>query len=374
MTSPSDDTPHPTVLGRLELFAEAPVPYVALNSRGLVEDFNRGALDFLGRTALELSGSVFSSLLEPDQRAAFSGLLHRFFGEGGSLSFDARFPLPGHPSRRAVVFGSPLSDSGGRPLLCLTLGKSPAGGRDEEDERPRLIEELKHKNVELEQFTYSVSHDLKSPLHTIKGFVDVMQHDVDNGRYGSLAKDLVRVREAADRMQELLDAILALSRAGRVIGPKDDVALGPLFGEVLRLLDAQISRRGVAVSVAPDLPAVRGDRVRLREVVQNLVENAVKFLGWQENPCVSISAVRLGAEVRVSIRDNGIGLSERDCQAIFELFRKVDPRAEGAGIGLALAKRIVEVHGGRIWAESDGPGRGTTFVFALPVDGEPILS
>lgn len=374
MTGPSDDPLHPTVLGRLELFAKAPVPFVAIDSRGLVTDFNGGALAFLGRTALELSGSAFAALLEPEQRAAFSDQLRRFFAEASPLSFDARFPLPGHPSRQAALAGSPLSDGRGRPLLCLTFRETPAGGRDEDGERPRLIDELRHKNVELEQFTYSVSHDLKSPLHTIKGFVDVMQHDIDHGRYDSLAKDLVRVRDAADRMQELLDAILALSRAGRVIGPKDEVALGPLFGEVLRLLDAQIRRRGVEVSVATDLPAVRGDRVRLREVVQNLVENAVKFLGSQGNPRVTISAERVGAEVRVSIRDNGIGLPERDRQTIFELFRKVDPRADGAGIGLALAKRIVEVHGGRIWAESEGPGRGSTFIFALPVDGEPLHS
>lgn len=374
MTGPSDDPLHPTVLGRLELFAKAPVPFVAIDSRGLVADFNGGALAFLDRTALELSGSAFCAVLEPEQRAAFSDLLRRFFAEASPLSFHARFPLAGHPSRQAALAGSPLSDGRGRPLLCLTFRETPVGGRDEDGERPRLIEELRHKNVELEQFTYSVSHDLKSPLHTIKGFVDVMQHDIDHGRYDSLAKDLVRVRDAADRMQELLDAILALSRAGRVIGPKDEVALGPLFGEVLRLLDAQIRRRGVAVSVATDLPAVRGDRVRLREVVQNLVENAVKFLGPQGNPCVTISAEKAGAEVRVSIRDNGIGLPERDRQTIFELFRKVDPRADGAGIGLALAKRIVEVHGGRIWAESEGPGRGSTFIFALPVDGEPLHS
>lgn len=369
----------PSPIGQLELFDAAPVSFLAIDPKGRIADLNREAALFLGATPEGIMGSVFSGFLGEGQRADYQALLDRFFTDAAPFDFDARFPDAQGEERRVKLCGTPLSGTDGRPLLCVTLcktrGDDPHGDRRRaESERGRLIAELKRKNLELEQFTFSVSHDLKGPLHTIKGFVEIMQHEVEGRRYDNVASDLARVRDAADRMQELLDAILALSRIGRVIGPKDEVPLGPLVEEVLRLLDGQIRRRGVAIQVAPDLPVVRGDRVRLREVVQNLVENAVKFMGVQSDPRVEISAQTSEGEVRVSVVDNGIGLLEKDQRTIFELFRKLDHGIDGAGVGLALVKRIMEVHGGRIWAESGGPGQGSTFVFTLPSAGVDVAS
>jgi signal transduction histidine kinase len=117
--------------------------------------------------------------------------------------------------------------------------------------------------------------------------------------------------------------------------------------------------------VAPDLPTVRGDRARLLEVLQNLVQNGVKFMGDQPAPRVEIGARRDGDELVHYVRDNGIGIEPRFAERIFGLFDRLDPDIDGTGIGLALVKRIVEVHGGRIWVESEGPGRGSTFCYTL---------
>jgi signal transduction histidine kinase len=120
------------------------------------------------------------------------------------------------------------------------------------------------------------------------------------------------------------------------------------------------------VEIAPDLPVVWADRPRLLEVFQNLVENAAKFTGGQSAPRIEIGARRDGETRVFYVKDNGRGIDPRFLERVFELFAKLDPGADGTGVGLALVRRIVEAHGGRVWAESDGSGRGATFCFTLP--------
>src|SRR5262249_43241418 len=148
--------------------------------------------------------------------------------------------------------------------------------------------------------------------------------------------------------------------------PPEDVPLADLAREVIGLLAGPIAHCGVTVTIADNLPVVRGDRVRLLEVMQNLVDNAIKFLGAQSEPQIEIG-VRRGDDSQVCfVRDNGVGVAPPYHDKIFGLFEQLDPRAGGTGIGLALVKRIIEVHGGKVWVESGGPGRGATFCFTLP--------
>ncbi|KKK78653.1 hypothetical protein LCGC14_2841410, partial [marine sediment metagenome] len=142
-------------------------------------------------------------------------------------------------------------------------------------------------------------------------------------------------------------------------------ALAELVTEVIELLRTKISQRRIEVKVHPNLPVVYGDRVRLHEVVQNLVENAVKYIGEQSDPRIEIGTRTHDGQTVCFVRDNGIGIDPRYHEKIFGLFDQLDARAEGSGVGLALVKRIVEVHGGRIWVESEGEGKGTAFCFSL---------
>jgi signal transduction histidine kinase len=232
-------------------------------------------------------------------------------------------------------------------------------------ERKLLIDELEKKNAELERYTYTVSHDLKSPLITIKGFLGYLEKDAVAGNFERFRTDLERVGAAADRMGQLLDDLLELSRVGRIANPPEQVALADLAAEAVQLLSGPIAARGVQVTIAPDLPVVRADRVRLGEVFQNLVENAVKFMGEQPHPEISIGVRHDNGETVCFVRDNGIGIEAQYQQKVFGLFDKLNKQSEGTGIGLALVQRIVEVHGGRIWIESEGPGKGAAFCFTL---------
>ncbi|MCP4656484.1 MAG: hypothetical protein GY856_13815 [bacterium] len=177
--------------------------------------------------------------------------------------------------------------------------------------------------------------------------------------------DVRHIRTATARMRRLLDELLELSRIGRVINPPQEVSLGELAREAIEQIDGRIAERGVEIVISPDPPLVSGDRPRLLVVLQNLIANAVKFMGSQQEPRVEIGATQEDGETICYVRDNGKGIDPRYQEKIFGLFEKLDPQAEGTGIGLALARRIIEVHGGRIWVESEGAGRGSTFFFTL---------
>jgi len=234
-----------------------------------------------------------------------------------------------------------------------------------EDEREELIGALEVQNAELERFTYTVSHDLKSPLITIKGYLGLLGEDLAAGATEAVDDDVARMTAAADKMEQLLHELLELSRIGRLANPSQEWPLGDLAREALEMVRGQIDQRGVRVEIAPDLPIVFGDRSRLVEVLQNLIGNAVKYMGDQPDPRVEVGVKSLAGETVYYVRDNGIGIEPRYLEKIFGLFDQLDPSVEGSGIGLALARRIVEVHGGRLWAESEGPGHGSTFCFTL---------
>lgn len=230
--------------------------------------------------------------------------------------------------------------------------------------------ELETKNAELERFTYTVSHDLKSPLVTIQGFLGLLKRDLDAGDRARVEHDASRITEAADTMRRQLDELLELSRVGRVVNPTEQIDLGAVARQAVALLQGAIVANGAEVRVAEDMPRVLGDRPRILEVFQNLIENAVRYGGsggGSNGPArVEIGGGLRDGEALCSVRDNGPGIDPRYHERIFDLFEKLEPTSEGTGIGLSLVRRIVEFHGGRVWVESAEEGEGSAFFFTLP--------
>lgn len=235
-----------------------------------------------------------------------------------------------------------------------------------ETHREKLISELEANNAELERFTYTVSHDLRSPLVTIKGFVGMLQKAIDEDDKKRIEDNIQRISNAADKMESMLTELLELSRVGRVLNTRVQVSLSQVTKEALELLDARIVEKNIQIKIAEELPTVFADYVRLREVMQNLIDNAIKYSSSSPNPMIEIGSKKLGEEDFIFVKDNGIGVARPYHKKIFGLFEKLDPSTEGAGIGLALVKRIVEWHGGKIWVESEGEGKGSTFYFTIP--------
>jgi len=240
--------------------------------------------------------------------------------------------------------------------------------RDRQSEREALIRELESKNAELERFSYTVSHDLKSPLITIRGFLGILAQDLEEGRSDRLRGDIQRIAAAADSMERLLHELLRLSRIGRVVNPSERVPFSLVVHDAVALLRPRLEERRIRLVVEDPLPEIFGDRIRLVEVVQNLVENASKFHAEEGERFIRVGARPSsdGAPPVLFVADNGIGIERRHQEKVFGLFHKLDAKAEGTGVGLALVHRIVEVHGGRVWIESEGRGRGTTVCFTLP--------
>ena len=312
--------------------------------------------EFIGKTIRDVIPTVADQAAFTIDRALESGQLNAFeyqMGIGDEIkTFEARITPVG-------------------PDLVLAMVRDVSLRHWAESERERLIDELEAKNAELERFTYTVSHDLKSPLITIKGFLGFIREDTAQGNLQRLETDIRRISDAADKMQRLLGDLLELSRIGRLTNKPELVETNNLVREVLDYLHGRIHAANATVQVEEALPLIFGDRQRIFEVFQNLIDNSAKFMGDQPNPCIEIGQ-RGEADGKpvFYVRDNGLGIAHEYKDRIFGLFNKLDAQTEGTGIGLTLVKRIIEFHGGRIWVDSS-PGGGATFFFTLPSQPVP---
>ena len=313
-------------------------------------------------------------------------------------NFSIEFDIPeGHDMYKVKDFASVAAWAGDKPVAIITVDNHPSGKpftpaqlealrlfggyaglaiqnsklntalQVELDQRQTFINELENKNAELERFTYTVSHDLKSPLVTITGFLGFLEKDALSGNQERVKNSISRISGAARKMQKLLNDLLELSRVGRLMNQPEDIPFGDIVHDAIDHVRGRLDKADAVIEIQREFPTIHGDRVRLVEVVQNLIENSVKYI----NPKVPLR-IEIGTSGQNEkgcpifyVRDNGIGIEPEYHEIIFGLFNKLDAQSEGTGIGLSLVKRIIEVHNGRIWVESE-KDKGATFYFSLP--------
>ncbi len=338
-----------------------------LDPEGRLLAANKTALKLVGVDETQVIGQYFweGPWWDPSQEPLLRSAVERA-AKGEFVRFEATHPSADGGVRDIDFSLSPVRGDDGNVVYLVPEGRDITERKRAEVEREELIANLEAQNAELERFAYTVSHDLRTPLITISNYAGALRQDLRKGNAERAAADAERIEVAGSSMYHLLNDVLELSRVGRVVAPPEDVSLATLAREVMELLASRISPGGVSVVIAKDLPILYGDHKRLVEVLQILVDNAIKHMGPQSEPRVEIDARQGGNETVCYVRDNGIGIEPQYQERIFDLFDQLDQGVDGSGIGLALAKRIVEFHGGRIWCESEGEGNGSTFCFTIP--------
>jgi PAS domain S-box-containing protein len=233
-------------------------------------------------------------------------------------------------------------------------------------ERKRAEEELQKKNAEIEQFVYTTSHDLRTPLVTVKTFLGFLESDMAGNNQERVSQDLQFIHSAADKMKLMLDELLELSRIDRIETPSVRVSFSEVLTEVLDALAGVIAERKVDIRLSDTDLILFGDRSRLCQIWQNLIENAIKYSGDDGIPRIELGVQQESGETVFFVKDDGIGIDPQYHSKIFKIFEKLDQKSPGAGMGLSMIQRIVEKCGGRVWAESEGTDKGSCFFFTLP--------
>ncbi len=284
----------------------------------------------------------------------------------------------GRSQRRALGIGGDTHTDQGRrsPHGPVELGQHLRGRRRDaaghhrpgpgHHERKRVEKQLQAVNRELSEYAHTISHDLHAPISTIHGYAQVAEEAYTDGNGSVLIESLGAIRRLTERMGSMVKAILEYAEADKMEGRAEMVSLGEALLEVLADHEGDIRSREMELALQEELPIVLVDHIRLRQVLTNIIGNAVKFTaGWPE-PRISVGAEEKGGWATVSIGDNGAGIEPGAMDGIFVPFRTFQgDGSSGHGIGLATARKVVEGWGGKIWAESE-PGGGSTFFFTVP--------
>jgi light-regulated signal transduction histidine kinase (bacteriophytochrome) len=307
---------------------------------------------YLSKEALGQSLALLAP--ESDAEEDLLGLIRR--GESTEPFEAVRRRKDGSDVDVSIQF-SPLKSGSGELIGSSQIARDIT-------ELKRRDADLKRSNAELEQFAYVASHDLQEPLRMVANYTELLAERYRGQLDEKADKYIYYASDGARRMQRLVTDLLAYSRVGSQGKPPTPIGMDDVLDNVLISLKA-LTRETHATVVRQSLPTVMADEVQLHQLLQNLLGNAIKFRSAAA-PRIEVNAVREGAYWKVGVTDNGIGMEMKYAERIFQMFQRLHEigKYEGSGIGLAIAKRIVERHGGTLSVESQ-PGHGTTFFFTL---------
>lgn len=321
---------------------------------------SRSVIHILGYRPEELIGRTPFELMPPDEaervqeefrtiaakRAPFRDLENLNLHRDGTI-------------RHLLTSGLPLFDGAGEFAGYRGMDRDVTAQK-------RVEEELVRKNTYLEQFLYTTSHDLRTPLVTVKTFLGFLEKDMAAGNMERFAEDLKYIHMASDKMKQLLDRLLEMTRADNIVLPASEMSLREIIEESARNLAGLAETKGAEIHLPETDVTLYGSRERLCLVWQNLIENAITHSREDLPPVVTLDVAHQGGETVFSVRDNGIGIDPQYHDRVFMMFERLNPNSSGAGLGLSMIKHVVESEGGNIWIESAGAETGTRISFTLP--------
>lgn len=346
------------------VFNSSPSGIIITRNQGEILHTNPAFAEMLGYHPQDLIGKdVFQFTYEPDQQDTLKMVNLLNSGQISEYDLEKRYVRRDGNTFWAKTWVS-LMERNGKDVIRVAIVENIDRRKKAEQKLEEKNKELMEINQELEHFAYVASHDLQEPLRTVASFIQILEK-----RYGHLLDEdgqqfMMFVVEGAKRMQSLIRDLLEYSRINRFNTDYEKVDLNEVFQTVNRGLKEKIDSTD-AVILAENLPSIQGNKIQLTQIFQNLIDNAIKFRG-DKKPEIIISVKELPSKWEISVRDNGIGISQEYFQRIFIIFQRLHTHEEysGTGIGLALCKKIIERHGGEIWLDSV-PGQGTNFTFTI---------
>ena len=330
-----------------------------------IMEANERAVALYGYSEDELLVMTLDDLLEPDDDEHTPSLADTLRGASGLLLEIRQHRADGSVIDTEMSAQAIVSDG---QTLYLTITRDMTDRKQAQEELLARTEDLARSNAELEKFAYIASHDLQEPLRMVASYTQLLQRRYQ-GRLDQDADEFIAFAvDGATRMQTLINELLAYSRVGTQGAPFAEADLDAVLSRVLKALEVSIGESGAEITHDP-MPIVTCDATQVGQIFQNLITNAIKFHGV-DPPQIHIGVERVGAERVFSVHDNGLGVEPEYFDRIFVIFQRLQSRAEypGTGMGLAICKRIIERHSGRIWVESE-LGRGSTFYFTLGDQG-----
>lgn len=330
--------------------------------RGRYIDANDAFLEMVGRSRDELSGLTIADLTEPDDMAREQGLLAELIaGRRREYRVEKRCRLPSGGVVWLDLCASVVSNADGAPHMLVRAAYDIS-------ERKENEAALARSNADLEQFGYVASHDLRQPLRMVVSYLTLLERRIDGDLNDEAREFLQYARDGAKRMDQMLVSLLEYSRVGRIGEPMDFYDARTLLDEALLFLRPDVEACGATIDVSGEWSTLYAGRNEMVRLFQNLVANAIKYRPPGRSPNIVISAGFRHGHWSFSIADDGIGMPPDQMGRLFKVFQRLTSRDEydGCGVGLAVCRKIVERHGGRIWAESAGMGKGAVFRFILP--------
>lgn len=343
-----------------------PFPMFYKSLQGRIMGCNKAFCEYLGKTYDQIIGQTAWELIPHKKAMAIEEVDRQVLSTMSDFRKEEQLVFSDGKVIDAVYQKSLFFDAEGIPQGFIGLYFDITERIHAEQIIKKQLEDLERINAELEQFTYTVSHDLRSPLVTIKGSLNLLYEDIRARDEVQINEGLSRIATATQRMHHLLEDLLHLSRIGRIGNPFSRFSMNELLEEVKHSLHGILAGSGAKLKIEASLPEVYGDWTRISEVFQNLVENSVKFRSPERDVLICIGCRREEGQNVFFVQDNGIGIEAAHLNQVFVPFKKLGHKKEGSGIGLPVVKRIIEHHGGNVWAESDGPEKGTTIWFTLP--------